>query len=502
MAADGRAPAAARRRPTPGARAAALGLLMLGLLAGTSLHAAQIVLVNADNPGIGFNDGRPWPAAPGNSGATLGDQRLAVVRRAAEIWAAVLDSPVPIRVRVRMSALTCSATQLTLGTGGPTTLAWNFPNAPRADTAYPVALASALARTDLGSGDDMELNFNLVFDQGCRSNYAGWWYGLDPAVPTPGDRFSMLSVALHEFGHGLGFLASVDPGTGAWVASRPSLWGNFLLDQQQGLHWRTMSNGQRANSARNDPFLVWTGRHVNEQTASFLRGAAELQVDGVRGGPFLIPGLADAEFGGTIADAPGPLSIRAVNDGVAAAGATPGTVRDGCEFPFANGDRLAGRIALVDRGGCTFVQKARHAQQHGARALLVANNVEGALGPLGGAASDVTIPVFGILKVTGAQLRRLLPRSVLVATFGESDQLRGTRIGCMRMHAPSAVASGSSVSHFSAEAHPGLLMEPGIASSLFDDLDLTVDLLRDLGWPTLLPPPPAAGNDCASAPLP
>jgi hypothetical protein len=477
--------------------------MLVALLCADLAHAAQIILVNSDNPGIGFNDGRPAQAAAGsNGGATLGAQRLRVLQRAAEIWAAVLDSPVPIRVRVRMSALTCSANQLTLGTGGPTTLAWNFPNAPRADTAYPIALASALARSDLASGDDMELNFNLAFDQGCSSAYAGWWYGLDPAVPAPADRFPMLSIALHELGHGLGFLAGVDPGTGAWVASRPSLWGNFLLDQQQGLHWRAMTNGQRAQSARNDPFLVWTGRHVNEQKATYLRGAVELDVAGVRGGPFRIGGLSEAEFGGSIADAPGPLQVRAVNDGVAAPGDVPGTVTDGCEFPFANGDRLAGRIALVDRGGCTFALKARNAQQHGARALLVANNLDGALGTLGGAAPDVTIPVFGILKVTGAQLRRLLPRSILVATFAESDQLRGTQFGCMRMHAPTAVASGSSVSHFSSDAHPSLLMEPGIAASLFDQLDLSVDLLRDIGWPLLLAPPPAAANDCSGVPLP
>lgn len=483
-------------------RALALGWFLIATIASAGAHAAQIILVNADPPGVGFNDGQPMPAAPGNSGVTRGAQRLRVVQRAAEIWAAVLDSPVPIRARVRMSALTCSDTSLTLGTGGPTTLAWNFANAPRPDTAYPIALANALARTDLASGDDMELNFNLQFDQGCSSNYAGWWYGLDPAIPAPADRFSMLSVALHEFAHGLGFLASVDPATGAWITSRPSLWGNYLYDQQGGLHWRSMSNSQRAASARNDPFLVWTGRTVNEQFPAFLRGVPELALDGVRGGPLLIPGLREAEFGGSIDDVSGASGLRAANDGIAAAGDVPGTVTDGCEFPFVNGDRLAGRIVLVDRGGCTFVQKARHAQQHGARALLVANNIEGMMPLMSGAAPDVTIPVFGLLKVTGAQLRRLIPRSSLRGTFGESEQLQGTQFGCMRMHAPTAVASGSSVSHFSSDAQPSVLMEPGIARSLFDQLDLSVDLMRDIGWPMLLAPPPPAANACAALPLP
>jgi hypothetical protein len=478
-------------------------MVLLWLLCAGAAHAAQIVVVNSDNPGVGFNDSRPaLPAAGSNGGTTLGQQRLRVIQRAAEIWAAVLDSPVPIRVQVRMTALTCSDASVTLGTGGPSTLAWNFPNAPRPETAYPIALANALARSDLSSGDDLVLNFNLQLDQGCSGSYAGWWYGLGADEPAPADRFSMLAVALHEFAHGLGFLGTVDSATGSWVSSRPGLWGNYLYDQQRGLHWRSMSNGERATSARNDPYLVWTGRHVNEQKGAYLRGVPELVLTGVRGGPLLIPGLTEAEFGGSVDDLAGPGEIRAVNDGVAAAGDVPGTVTDGCEFPFANGERLAGRTALVDRGGCTFVQKARNAQQHGAHALLVANNIDGAVPPLGGADADVTIPVFGVLRITGEQLRRLLPRSILQASFAETDTLRGTQFGCMRMHAPTAVATGSSVSHFTSDAHPSLLMEPGLGRTLFDQLDLTVDLLRDIGWPMLLAPPPPAASDCATLPLP
>ncbi len=55
--------------------------------------------------------------------------------------------------------------------------------------------------------------------------------------------------------------------------------------------------------------------------------------------------------------------------------------------------------------------------------------------------------------------------------------------GRMRMHAPNPVQSGSSVSHFSAAASPNLLMEPAINSNLFDQVDLTLALFQDIGWP-------------------
>ena len=64
--------------------------------------AATFVIVNGDGPGEGFND--PTPAAPigGNSGTTVGQQRLNAFQYAANIWGARLTSSVPIRVRGRV----------------------------------------------------------------------------------------------------------------------------------------------------------------------------------------------------------------------------------------------------------------------------------------------------------------------------------------------------------------------------------------------------------------
>ena len=54
----------------------------------------------------------------------------------------------------------------------------------------------------------------------------------------------------------------------------------------------------------------------------------------------------------------------------------------------------------------------------------------------------------------------------------------------LRLHAPDPVQAGSSISHWTSDASPNLLMEPVLRSSLqFGELDLTVDLLADIGWP-------------------
>ena len=72
-----------------------LGLLFLStlaLFAATAAEAANIIIVNNNAAGVGFND--PTPVAPvgGNPGTTLGAQRLNVFNYAASIWGGVLPS--------------------------------------------------------------------------------------------------------------------------------------------------------------------------------------------------------------------------------------------------------------------------------------------------------------------------------------------------------------------------------------------------------------------------
>ncbi|HEY9285529.1 MAG TPA: M36 family metallopeptidase [Pyrinomonadaceae bacterium] len=63
---------------------------------------------------------------------------------------------------------------------------------------------------------------------------------------------------------------------------------------------------------------------------------------------------------------------------------------DGCS-PLTNASAVAGRIALMDRGSCSFVIKIKNAQNAGAVAVIVGNNVPGDPVAMGGADSTINI---------------------------------------------------------------------------------------------------------------
>src|SRR5437899_2303372 len=67
-------------------------------LATTSAFAAHLVVRNTNLAGVGFNDTTPATPVGGNAGTTIGQQRLNVFQRAADIWGALLDSKIDIPV--------------------------------------------------------------------------------------------------------------------------------------------------------------------------------------------------------------------------------------------------------------------------------------------------------------------------------------------------------------------------------------------------------------------
>jgi len=54
--------------------------------------------------------------------------------------------------------------------------------------------------------------------------------------------------------------------------------------------------------------------------------------------------------------------------------------------------------------------------------------------------------------------------------------------GRVKLYAPNPVETGSSISHWDTSATPDLLMEPFLTPGLTSDLDLTDDLMVDMGW--------------------
>ena len=94
--------------------------LLLSLIASSEASAqATIVIFNNDAPGVGFNDTTPANPVGGNSGTTVGQQRLIAFQTAANIWGASLTSAPTITVRSSWEPLGCAATSGTLGSAGP-----------------------------------------------------------------------------------------------------------------------------------------------------------------------------------------------------------------------------------------------------------------------------------------------------------------------------------------------------------------------------------------------
>lgn len=105
----------------------------------------------------------------------------------------------------------------------------------------------------------------------------------------------------------------------------------------------------------------------------------------------------------------GPTEYR-VRGALAAGRDGAGEPADGCE-PLL--DDHAGEIVLLERGGCTFVQKALQAQQAGAIGLLIGNSTAEGWPPMEGSSNEVRIPVQGLRQADAANLRAQLAQGPL-----------------------------------------------------------------------------------------
>jgi hypothetical protein len=224
--------------------------------------AATFTLINTDLPGVGFNDPTPVSPFDGNPGTTLGEQRLNAVRYAAEIWGAALDSDVDIRA-VIVSAPGCPF-------GGYTSVSVvvrDFVGAPLANTWYPIALANKLAGMDLcpeggscTSSDDM----TIAVGRDC---------GLYLGLLSTGFGTHLVSLMLHELGHGLGFTTQMDTFTGQKLLGFDDVYMRNLEDHQTGKLYPEMTDAERAAANMNPPHLHWVGPSVVAASGILLDGA-------------------------------------------------------------------------------------------------------------------------------------------------------------------------------------------------------------------------------------
>ena len=455
--------------------------LTVGLVASRPAAAdANIVIINLDGPGEGFND--PTPAQPvgGNKGKTLGAQRLIAFQHAAKIWGETLDSNVTIRIQAAFNPLAPGV----LGSAGAISVSRDFqgvgqfPGAEFAETWYGAALANKRAGVDLEPGtNDINAQFSSNFN---------FYLGLNNQHGAQPD---LVAVLLHEFGHGLNFQTFYNRSNGAPFQGRTDIYARYLFDRTVQRTWPEMSNQQVAASSINFGNLVWSGQTVTDAVPDVLV-LGNPQVD------VLSPAaIARTYQFGTAAFGP-PVGSPNVTDPVVAAqdaaDATGPSTTDGCTA-FTNAAAIAGSIALVERGTCGFALKARNATNAGASAVVIYNNEANAGAAPPGMADDgvngafVTIPAVSLTRADGLAIVDNLGGGVTAALRVDPNVRAGADPeGRARLYAPNPLVGGSSVSHYDSVASRNLLMEPSINPDLTHEVsapdDLTLELFRDIGW--------------------
>lgn len=158
---------------------------------------------------------------------------------ATDLWERHIESPVPIRVRATWTALD----ENVLGSAGPSTFFGNFTNAPQTNTWYPLGLAQAIAGQRFPEAPEYDIHANF-------SSSMSWYFGTDGN--TPAGMFDLVTVVLHEIGHGLGFIQTYHvndgedsnrcpgevAGQGCWGLSSttggaplPAVFDRFVVDE-------------------------------------------------------------------------------------------------------------------------------------------------------------------------------------------------------------------------------------------------------------------------------
>lgn len=184
---------------------------------------------------------------------------------AANVWGTLINSSVPIVINAAWANLGSGV----LGHAGPRSYYKNFGGGPQADTWYAVSTANALAETDLnGSGtEEIVAGFNAQFD---------WYFGTDGNCPST--QYDLVSVVMHEIGHGLGFLGSMYISSGLgyysyWSDGLPIIYDRYT-ENGSGTKLITFTSGSAALASQ----LTSGNVYFNGTYANAANGGAKVQL--------------------------------------------------------------------------------------------------------------------------------------------------------------------------------------------------------------------------------
>jgi hypothetical protein len=194
-----------------------------------------------------------------DAGFNAHPQAKAAFQAAVDIWSHLVASRVPVSV----TAVSTGLDPGVLGQAGPT----DFVALARdgvggtAKTYYPLAMANALVGRDLSTGSDITAEFDTTATD--------VYYGTDGQAA---GKYDFETVVLHELGHGLGFLGSMDVdagGYGTWgggpTQPEPTIYDRFAVRSGgsiQGKRLLSYVNGSLAlGDALTSGEIYWDGPH-------------------------------------------------------------------------------------------------------------------------------------------------------------------------------------------------------------------------------------------------
>jgi Zn-dependent metalloprotease len=245
-----------------------------------------------------------------------------------------------------------------------------------------------------GNGGTMDAIFNRGYD--CpNASWNGTFISFCPGLTTD-------DITAHEWGHAYtqythDLIYQWQPG--ALNESYSDIWGETV----------DLINGRGTND-NHDPFRGAGACSTASPPVARVLVNSPASIAGAK--------LAQsAQFGA-------PLTPAGITGDVVAS-----VPANGCTA-LTNAAQVNGKIALIDRGTCEFATKVLAAQNAGAKAVIIANNVAAGLPGMGAGVDGplVTIPSVGILQADGAAIRDALAagtvNTTLLAQAGTDNTVR------------------------------------------------------------------------------
>jgi hypothetical protein len=163
-------------------------------------------------------------------------------------------------------------------------------------------------------------------------------------------------------------------------------------------------------------------------------------------------------------------------------------------------DNPMGKIALIDRGSCTFVAKVKKAEVLGALMVIVANNIAGNPIAMGGADPSITIPSVMVSQTDGDLFRANVPFNATISdgTGGVPDRDSDLDAGVIAHEYGHGISNrltgGPAVVNCLNNAEQmGEGWSDWFALNLTSDPDDTLTTARGIGTYVIFEPPDGAG---------